>query len=865
MASEPIRDLPGSQTGLPEALENAVVAAAERADDEQDEVVVPDRGREVAMKDQQEPHPAGDLPDDLEADLVEVSELPLDRQDDAIAALCHQHPQHAAALWRAIATLRRPSDTAATPPSPAAFLGRLEQVGPYKITGRLGHGGAGMVFAAEHTAIGRRVALKTIRHDYLDDEQAHQRFRREMLALTRLEHPHICRVYEVGDDQGLPFMAMQRIDGEDLGRRIAQAGKNGHRGCVPLPAATTHEPCPATGLPIDIAAVVTFFAKIARAVHAAHDAGLIHRDLKPGNIMVTPEGEPVVLDFGLARPIERGDTRLSHSGDLLGTVEYMAPEQARGDTHAVDHRTDIWAIGVSLYEALCLELPFTGNRQEVLERIQATEPPPLSRRSSALPRDLAVVVAKAIAKEPERRYQSAAELADDLDRVRRLQPILARPIGWVGRLQRWVRRNPVAAALIVTFAMGLSAFSWQYVRAERSVADLAKQTDAAEHFEESGKNLYADLVRARAAAQRNSSAKLADALALAAQGTQAKEAGNLAAAAMLLDQAIPAMRQAEALPWQLAGVLRARAEIAGDLDDVATAERLYQQARDLLAIYHGDDDEETLGVEHDLLRLRLEQGRRGAETAFRAFLKRAGKKLGDNHRILLAGKHNLAVHLRSNGESEEAVELAREALAARLAGDSPLLETLTVKNTLGAALLDLQQVEEARQLFADVVAGRTRELGSDNPLTLNAANSLAAAWVRLGQPAKAEEVARPLLDAYVSRADNAGERHLLRNTLALALARQRRFEEADVEFAGLRRALSAEQPQDHALLAAACTNHGDVLSELARYPDAESALLQAHELRTEHRLAGVDQCRASLARLYDRWQKPEEAAKWHPK
>ena len=324
-------------------------------------------------------------------------------------------------------------------------------LGPYRVLESLGAGGQGQVFLAEDTRLGRRVALKVLSPSWLRSADARSRFQREAMAASRLDHPGICTVYEAGEASGVPYIAMRYIEGDTLAKTIH----------VPAVAASTGD---SSRLQRDeILRRVLLVERTARALHAAHQSGLIHRDIKPGNIVVTLEGDPVILDFGLARE-ELGEG-ITRSGDLLGTPAYMSPEQLTAQRIPLDRRTDIYSLGVTLYECLTLRHPFEGDTREALyQQILARDPLRPRKLDPRIPRDLEVVIETAMAKDPARRYATALDLAEDLRRVREGEPILARAVTRRERLWRWCRRNPALSAtgavaiLAVVAAMTLSLF-----------------------------------------------------------------------------------------------------------------------------------------------------------------------------------------------------------------------------------------------------------------------------------------------------------------------------------------------------------------------------------------------------------------------
>jgi tRNA A-37 threonylcarbamoyl transferase component Bud32/Tfp pilus assembly protein PilF len=332
-------------------------------------------------------------------------------------------------------------------------------LGPFRIVRMLGRGGQGDVFLAEDTRLHRQVALKVLRPELLRRAGALERFRREASYASRLDHPGICSVYEADTIDGAPYVAMRYVEGETLAARIRRERESGTR--------------PTTRA--DLLTRAALIEQAARAVAAAHDAAILHRDLKPANLVVTPEGRPVLLDFGLARATDDGEASLTASGDLFGTPAYMSPEQASGAHGLVDARTDVWALGVTLYEFLTLELPFSApTRVALLRKIESEDPPDPRRLVPAIPRDLAAVVLAALEKEPDRRYRSAAAFADDLAAVASGRAVTVVVPGPVDRALRYARREPAKATLAGALVLALLATTaiGGYVAARRPALDV---------------------------------------------------------------------------------------------------------------------------------------------------------------------------------------------------------------------------------------------------------------------------------------------------------------------------------------------------------------------------------------------------------
>jgi len=301
----------------------------------------------------------------------------------------------------------------------------LPPIPGYEVEALLGRGGMGVVYKARHLRLNRLVALKMLIAGAYAGPTERARFQREAEAVASLRHPNIVQIYEVGEHEGCPYFTMELLEGGSLAQALAG---------TPQPARQA-------------AALVLLLAE---AVQVAHLAGIVHRDLKPANILLTAEGTPKVADFGLARQFE-GESALTLSGARVGTPSYMAPEQVIGKTGTIGPAADIFALGAVLYEMLTGRPPFRGETAAETERqVMHEVPVSPSRLNTKVPRDLDTICLKCLNKEPERRYPSAAALAEDLRRFTEGRPIQARPVGWVERSWRWGRRNPTISALLVT-------------------------------------------------------------------------------------------------------------------------------------------------------------------------------------------------------------------------------------------------------------------------------------------------------------------------------------------------------------------------------------------------------------------------------
>ncbi|MFT3781414.1 MAG: serine/threonine-protein kinase [Nibricoccus sp.] len=345
----------------------------------------------------------------------------------------------------------------------------------FEIIEELGRGGMGTVYRARDHVTGRSVAIKILQAHHLDEPDLIKRFRSEVRAVTSLDHRHILPIHEVGEHDGIPFFSMKLATGGSLAQRLPDF----------------------LGHPRKAAQLV---AKIARGVQHAHEHGILHRDLKPGNILLDDAGEPYVCDFGLAKWID-DDRRLTVTSAVLGTPHYIAPEQASGKTLTIS--ADIYSLGAILYELMTGRPPFVG--QTVIETLrQASESSPAKPSSivNQTPRDLEVICMKALEREPASRYKTAAALADDLENWIAGRPIRARPVSAAEQLWRWARRNPLPATLGATLAGAITALAIGATIAAVNINQARKRAVDAEA--DRREQLYAALIaQARASRMTN--------------------------------------------------------------------------------------------------------------------------------------------------------------------------------------------------------------------------------------------------------------------------------------------------------------------------------------------------------------------------
>jgi tetratricopeptide (TPR) repeat protein len=713
---------------------------------------------------------------------VILAELRAGREPDVTALarrypdLAHELESHAAQL---AAILR-----CATPGDPGAAGAEVpHRLGDYRILREVGRGGMGVVYEAEQVSLRRRVALKVLPFGTLLDPLRLQRFQHEAQAAARLHHPHIVPVFAVGCERGLHYYAMQFVDGRSTASLVQDLRRQAGRPApdvtatqdTPDPAITPHD----TSDPTHIRTVARWGVEAAEALHYAHELGIIHRDIKPANLLLDGRGALWVADFGLARL--RGEAELTATGDAVGTLRYMSPEQALGVKGVADHRVDIYGLGATLYELLTLEPSLPGeDRGEMFRRLLDSEPKPPRSLAPSIPIDLETIVLKALRKEPCERYASAKELADDLRRFLDKQPILARRPRWRERARAWARRHAGgltvtgAALLVISVVLAVSTVltigAYNEASRKQAEAELAHQETArkqaeAERSREAARRVVGDLFSGvvmdwldNEAALEPLQQRLLEQLLASCQELAAEDPGDAAARSRVAQARYYVasiqgrLGRHDAAVRSHDDVLATLAALAGEEDATGCA---VNRARCLI---HKGDSLRALGD-----RTRAEQTFReakelmeplAADPVCRFELARALDALG----VALQGDRE------HTDEAEKDHRLAVEHLAelTRANPEEPryLYQLARAHHNLATALSRANRHRDADEAYGQAVE-EFRRLHRDNPtarpyregLALSLANQ-SRHWARSRRPRQAAEAAREAVDIATALAND---------------------------------------------------------------------------------------------------------------
>jgi len=660
---------------------------------------------------------------------------------------------------------------------PVGFTVRLGagdpgRIGPFRILTVLGEGGMGRVYEAEQDQPRRMVALKVIRPG-IASAQGLARFERESQVLGRLQHPGIAAIYQAGTadtgDGPQPWYAMELVRGRTL-----------------LDYANEHA--------LSSRDRAALMARVCDAVQHAHQKGVIHRDLKPGNILVDDSGQPKVLDFGVAR-VTDGDlqaTLRTDVGQLVGTLPYMSPEQVQAEPSELDTRSDVYALGVVLYQLLTGRLPHAIDRRSIPEGVRAIvedDPTPMSSIDRTLRGDLETITGRALEKERDRRYASAAELAADLRRFIAHEPILAHAPSTIYQLRKFARRNRVlvggVAAVIVVLAAGLVASLWQAYRATRATelantqlalaqqrkreADAARGAEVAQRHRAEQNGARADSAAgealreaeraeesAREAREESGKAQAVNGFLqdmLAAANPSAALAGDSlrgrnVTVAEVLDEAGRRLERGE-LSGQPTVEAEARRTLGSTYRVLGATDQAEPHLQRALALSSGNELERARALD-ELAFLRLAQDRPAdAEPLFRQSLATRRRRLGPSDTLIVRSLGNLAITLQDQKQSAAAESLYREVLRRGKSQEpGPQRDRADALHNLGKLLQDDHRSQEAEPLLRQALALRRQLLGDNNPDIAHTLQILAQARISQGDRVEGEKLLREAADTW---------------------------------------------------------------------------------------------------------------------
>jgi eukaryotic-like serine/threonine-protein kinase len=759
------------------------------------------------------------------------------------------------------------------------------RIGRYRILRLLGEGGMGAVYEAEQGFPHRTVALKVIRAGYATSEML-RRFENEAQALGRLQHPGIAQIYEAGTAETpfgrQPYLAMELVNGQSL-----------------LDYCHTHR--------LDLRQRLELMAKICDAVEHAHQRALIHRDLKPANILVDESGQPRVLDFGVARLTDSDSyvTLQTNVGQIVGTLAYMSPEQVLGDPAEVDTRSDVYSLGMILYEVLAGKPPYAIGRQltEVVRTIREEEPTALRAVNRTYRGDVEIIAGKALEKDKTRRYASAAELAGDLRRHLRDEPITARPPSASYQLRKFARRHKAlvlgVAAVLAVLVLGVVASTWQAVKARRAETVARQQSAIAQ--------AVTDFLQHDVLAQASASNQAGPG---ASPDRDLKVRTALDRAAARIEGKFASQPEAEA------AIRKTMGKTYAELAQYAESRNQLEHALDLERRLWGPEDPRTLDTLTHLGRTAWHEGKLAeAETLLAGALEIERRVLGPEHPDTLFCMNNLANVYRAQDKSQQAEALYSETLDARrrvLGLDHP--DTLISMNNLANVYWSQGKYGQAEALYGQTLEVQRRVLGPEHPDTVLTMGNLADTYTRNGRYPQAVQLFSQTLE--VSRRVQGPEHPRTLAVLAdVASMHQRQGEyalAADLAaqvLAGRRRALGADHVDnapsapdlalayvsqgkfvdgerlarealafsgggepDHWQRFRATSLLGASLAGRKKYAEAQPLLLEGYQgmlaqqaTRPASDRYHLDLARRWLVQLYQAWGKPDKAAEWSRK
>ncbi|HMC65906.1 MAG TPA: tetratricopeptide repeat protein [Gemmataceae bacterium] len=898
------------------------------------------------MNDPPQPGSVAGLAPDLESLVGQVADEFTERvhrgEQPSVEEYAQRYPEIASLLRMALPALQAMGSSGSAKESPLSeFADPMTGcLGDFRLLREIGRGGMGVVYEAEQISLGRRMALKILPLAATLDPRHLQRFKNEAQAAAQLEHPHIVSVHSVGSDRGVHYYAMQFIDGHTLAEIIADLrtatdpqtaeprplGSGSQTPAQPLPdgrgseniqqtqdyspavpAIATQRSALSTQRSTAVALTTDhsikskeFFRKVAElgqhvaeALDHAHEQGIIHRDIKPSNLMLDSRGKVWVTDFGLAHV--QSEKSLTMTGDIVGTVRYMSPEQATGQRVVVDHRTDIYSLGVTLYELLTLQPAFGGDdRQELLRQIAFEEPKPPRRINKSIPAELETIVLKAMEKGPGDRYASAQEMAEDLRRYLMHEPIRARRATLVQRVRKWARRHrglvgAAVTALALTAAVSVvsAALIWREKEQTRAayLAEIEQRQRADAQFQ------------AAEAQRRRARAAVEDMYTQVAEKWLARQPRLQPLQREFLEKALK-FYQEEAQedgtdPAVLRQTAKAHYRVGAIQQTLGRHEEAVASRRQAIRVYEqiaaNDPDDAAcrsdLGACHDALGNSFQAllRPRDAEAAYRESIRISEKLVAefpgrpDYEYLLAKTRPSLAMVLAEAGDVPQAEQMYRKALPElqKLADSSPNRPEYqnilaNCHSLLGLLLWNAGRPREAEPAFRRAVAvleklvkDHAQEADYRERSAYNLTN-LAATLVNTGRDPEAEQTLRKALDIQKALVRDFPElpdyQWELINTLGnlgvlLQDAHPKEGETAHREAIAVGEHLCRRYPKNAFYrrdLASELMNLGNLLRDTRRFQDAEKIYKEGLDLRKKlvSEQHSVPECQSDLADSY---------------